>query len=329
MKTLKLLILHTLMIAFVFSINITQGKSDSWFWWTREVQVNVDSVRIDFPDAKPYINEDSRTMVPIRFISENLGFDVDWNERTRTVTITKEDESIRLVIGERMIEKRSERMEIDTAPVIRENRTMVPVRFISEAMGMQVTFNERTSMVMISSRPWEPGNEITSAELWAKGIPGFEKQFRNENVMRSKKNPDLHITRSYGTPYAVQEVYIATSKPTLSARREIMELLKIFYPTKYQEAYDMMMNALLQKEEAYGNGMQGYSYAGLHFDNRGFSVSLDSGGMIAFAIGTFGGVLDTSRILNPEILKKHFEYFTFNEERMNQYIKDNQLDVYY
>ncbi|MFY9174250.1 MAG: stalk domain-containing protein, partial [Peptococcia bacterium] len=43
------------------------------------VTVYVDGVRVNFPDQKAYINSDNRTLVPVRFVSEALGADVEWN----------------------------------------------------------------------------------------------------------------------------------------------------------------------------------------------------------------------------------------------------------
>ena len=66
---------------------------------SKEVKVLVDGKAISFPDMKPYINQDNRTMVPIRFIAEELGAAVDWNQADKRVTIEK-DKKIQLVIGE-------------------------------------------------------------------------------------------------------------------------------------------------------------------------------------------------------------------------------------
>ena len=51
------------------------------------VKVMVDNKLVVFPDQGPYIDKNDRTMVPLRFISETLGADVDWDADTRTVYI--------------------------------------------------------------------------------------------------------------------------------------------------------------------------------------------------------------------------------------------------
>jgi len=57
----------------------------------RELKVYVDDREVKFPDAKPYISEAGRTMVPIRAVAESFGAKVDWDAVLRKVTITYDD----------------------------------------------------------------------------------------------------------------------------------------------------------------------------------------------------------------------------------------------
>jgi len=52
------------------------------------IRVVVNGTKINFPDAEPFIDENSRTQVPIRFVGEALGADVSWDGNTKKVTIT-------------------------------------------------------------------------------------------------------------------------------------------------------------------------------------------------------------------------------------------------
>jgi len=106
-------------------------------------------------DVVPYIR-DNRTFVPIRFIAEKLGMSVNWDEVARTVTFTKGEEILKLTIGEHRYEKNGKYFSIDTAAEIQWNRTMVPVRFVAEALGYAVEWNSSQSMVFITDTtlPW-------------------------------------------------------------------------------------------------------------------------------------------------------------------------------
>ncbi len=81
-----------------------------------------------------------RTFLPVRFVAENFGCVVNWDEASQTVVIEKEDKIIALTIGESAIRISGEHKTIDAAPYVTNGRTMVPIRAIAEALGMQVDY---------------------------------------------------------------------------------------------------------------------------------------------------------------------------------------------
>ncbi|HHX24865.1 MAG TPA: copper amine oxidase N-terminal domain-containing protein, partial [Thermoanaerobacterales bacterium] len=116
-----------------------------------DISVLVNGVEVSFPDQVPYINKDNRTMVPVRFISESLGAKVSWDNDNRMVIIEKENTIIKLKIGENKADVNGETITFDTSAVIQNSRTMVPIRFISEALGANVGWNQTTKTVIIDS----------------------------------------------------------------------------------------------------------------------------------------------------------------------------------
>jgi hypothetical protein len=120
-------------------------------------------------EVTPYIRE-QRTFVPIRFIAEKLGMEVNWNDTNRTVTFTKGDEILKLTIGEYRYLQNGHYFSMDTAAEIQWNRTMVPVRFVAEALGYAVEWNSTLKMVFITETtvPWlldEPVEEQATNDV--------------------------------------------------------------------------------------------------------------------------------------------------------------------
>lgn len=113
------------------------------------IKVEYNQKAIVFPDQKPVIR-DSRTLVPIRPIAESLGFEVDWNEQTRTVTINKGTSNVRLVVTQKIAKKNGQTINLDVPAQIINQRTMVPVRFIAEALSYNVNWNQATQTVLIT-----------------------------------------------------------------------------------------------------------------------------------------------------------------------------------
>ncbi len=99
-------------------------------------------------DVAPIIRND-RTMVPVRVVSETLGATVDWNDYTRTVTIVKDGTTISLTIDSATAYINSVEKTLDSAAIIENDRTYVPVAFISKAFGAKVNWDGETQTVTI------------------------------------------------------------------------------------------------------------------------------------------------------------------------------------
>ncbi|MDN5322999.1 MAG: hypothetical protein PWQ67_1453, partial [Clostridia bacterium] len=84
----------------------------------------------------------NRTMVPVRLIAETLGADVNWIDETRTVEIILKGKKLSLVIGENL-------PEMDTSATIVNNRTLVPLRYVSENLGANVMWFPSTRKIEI------------------------------------------------------------------------------------------------------------------------------------------------------------------------------------
>lgn len=116
-----------------------------------DVKVTLDGNEVYFPDAKPFVDERDRVLVPIRFVSEALGAFVDWENETRTAVIKQDNDEIRYTVYQPMAYLNGEMMVMDTYGILKDCRTMVPIRFISELLGCAVVWDENTSTVVITS----------------------------------------------------------------------------------------------------------------------------------------------------------------------------------
>lgn len=116
-----------------------------------DISVTLDGRKLSFDVPPQIINE--RTMVPLRAIFEALGADVDWNQATQTVTSSKDDITIRLTIDSNIMYVNGNTVVLDTPACVVNERTLVPVRAISEAFNTTVDWDNDTRTVIISSQP--------------------------------------------------------------------------------------------------------------------------------------------------------------------------------
>ncbi len=128
--------------------------------YAADASVQLNGQIIDFKDeAGNTVNPqiiNSRTMVPLRKIFELLGCSIDWDGATKTVSATKGETEIILQIGNNIAKlndikagKNSE-IKLDSPPVIVDSRTLVPLRFISESLGLEVAWDNanRTAVII-------------------------------------------------------------------------------------------------------------------------------------------------------------------------------------
>lgn len=116
-----------------------------------EITVFVDGRQVNFPDAKPYI-KNGRTLVPVRFVSEEMGAKVTWNDRNREVLIEKNGKKILLKIASKNVYVNGVKKVIDVPAELKNGRTMVPLRFINEAFGANVHWVDEEKKVIITTK---------------------------------------------------------------------------------------------------------------------------------------------------------------------------------
>lgn len=140
-KSISIFIIILLLLGLIPALSFAVEKSSDI-----KVQLNGEQLVFDVP---PTII-DGRTMVPLRSIFEALGAEVNWDESTKTITATIANTKIKLTIDNSTAYFNDKSVSIDVAPTIINGRTMVPLRFIGESFGADITWNNSTSTVSIN-----------------------------------------------------------------------------------------------------------------------------------------------------------------------------------
>jgi len=147
----------------------------SGFTYADSIQVTVNEEYLEF-DVPPMIDS-GRTMVPLRAIFEKLGAEIQWDGATKTITATKESTDVVLQIGNSVAKVNGVNIELDVPAKVVNGRTLVPVRFVSEAMGSVVGWNGSTRTV-----------EIESAQIFSSKLQRDMTWTKDEGPYIIKKN---------------------------------------------------------------------------------------------------------------------------------------------
>ena len=179
----------------------------------QNIVVKIDGEVVEFPDAKPFIDQHSRTLCPIRFIAENLGAEVLWNNEDKTVSIKKDDIDILLKIGENTAVVNGDEKVFDTYPQIFEDRTYVPLRFISETLQMDVDWDGETKTVIITTP--DKLTELTMEEHFDRYLTAMEQKKGFRGSVLIGQEDEILFNKGYG--YANYEEKIKNTPDTLFA----------------------------------------------------------------------------------------------------------------
>ena len=143
-KILK--ITSLLLIILLLIPMISFAASDTITLYINDKKINT--------DVPPEIRN-GRTLVPVRVIFEQFDAKVYWNDTLKQVTVASESKTVILTVNSNTAVVNSRRHVLDTAPVIKDGRTLVPVRFISETLGYDVKWEEKTRSVKINEKKTE------------------------------------------------------------------------------------------------------------------------------------------------------------------------------
>ena len=89
------------------------------------------------------------TMVPLRGVIDRFGADLAWDAENRTVTVTKGEDTVVLSVDVYKAQVNRKIHDLDIPPIINRNRTFIPLRFVTEGLGLEVTWNADEKSVTI------------------------------------------------------------------------------------------------------------------------------------------------------------------------------------
>lgn len=135
------------------------------------ISIIIDGVRLSTDQAPVMVN--GRTMVPLRAIFEAFNATIKWNQKAQTVTATKDDTTIMLKIGSKTATINNKAVTLDVPGLNLKGRTMVPTRFVSEALGHEVGWNPKTQVVTITTSASNVGNAGPVSNVIAQDVSDF------------------------------------------------------------------------------------------------------------------------------------------------------------
>lgn len=138
-----------LILAFALILPLWPGKSEVQAAVPISIYLNGTKL---VTDAPPYlVPKKNITMVPLRAISTDLGAIIGWSQERKTATIQKDGKVIEMTIGANYALVNGERVPLEESVQVRNNRTLVPLRFVSVQLGLKVTWYQSVQTIKLES----------------------------------------------------------------------------------------------------------------------------------------------------------------------------------
>lgn len=176
-----------------------------------DIFVNGKLIEKYHDNMRPFIDNNSRTQVPLRTLAEAMGFEVVYENKTKTITIPTNGGNVVLQIGSNKVQTPDGTISMDTAAaVVINGRTYVPIRFVSEALGWTVGYKQnrdnsgksasRVTHIITVDKITESGTTTTKEEngIMVQGVRKYEYNLdlRNNEYLNE-------LAEQYGKGYFI------------------------------------------------------------------------------------------------------------------------------
>jgi len=154
-------------------------------------------------DQPAYV-KDGRTLVPFRFLGEALGATVTWDDTNKMASLKLNGSEVNVTIGSIKASVNNVESALDVPAEVKEGRTFVPLRFVSEALGASVDYDDETKTVTVT---------VVNTDGWEKYVSdGVTFNYPKDWTISGDINTGLSVRSPLGTDVSVQKVQNETSE---------------------------------------------------------------------------------------------------------------------
>ncbi|MDU5571080.1 MAG: copper amine oxidase N-terminal domain-containing protein [Peptoniphilus harei] len=293
-KSKKYLVLFLSFLLLLSTVNVFAVRHNK-----KDIPLNgiIVNDHIVYSDVYPYI-KNNRTYVPIRFIAEELGYDVKWDGANRKVTMTNDGTTVELTIGSNKMMVNGKTVLLDAPAEIRDDRTFVPLRAIAEAFGEKVDYSKDYKAVYIGDNPkynafykvvyyYEKRETVISEytiniATYKMDVNGNISRFETIDELINAVYDDFYDYRVSGVSrYGVTTYKTAYVQPTVQPKEETVYVKKtesnVAKEKQLKDQYYVVSTDDILVGSWYGPGGYDYDGTSLPTDEYTYITSLGNG----------------------------------------------------
>ncbi|WP_432400428.1 carboxypeptidase regulatory-like domain-containing protein [Wukongibacter sp. M2B1] len=140
--------------AYIKSLNVSGDDTELDVKLNSYINVEINNVNVEFDNLTgyPFIDENDRTLVPLRKVLESFGAQVQWDNDKKLVYVTKNNNTVYIPANESYIIVNDKKVAIDSKAIIKNEKTYCPIRAIVEGLGGAVIWDEETNSIVIKDK---------------------------------------------------------------------------------------------------------------------------------------------------------------------------------
>lgn len=209
----------------ILALGISAFAAGSVSAASQPVEVLLNANKLNFPDAKPFQDGQGSVMVPIRFVSDALGGTISYSKSggKSVVEVRKGNHTVKMTVGQTSAEVNGQIKDYGTKVILKQNRTFVPLRLVSEGLGEKVQWDKIGRWVWIGEKnfrntddpefklqPLSDFKAYMKADTFFKK-PGLDEPFKGIKVVRKDQLPlklgdgatiyDIKLVQNNGIDY--------------------------------------------------------------------------------------------------------------------------------
>ncbi|WP_240636884.1 copper amine oxidase N-terminal domain-containing protein [Paenibacillus silvae] len=229
MITMKKILLAVLAGALSVSLIGSGTESAAAAGAPKQVEVLLNTIKMKFPDAKPFQDAQGSVMVPIRFVSEALGAKVTYSKEGKVlkVGVYSKDHKVDMTVGQTSALVDGQKKDYGTQIILKQNRTFVPLRLVSEGLGEKVEWDKIGRWVWIGNKDFRSTDD---KEFKLTKLSDFKAYMKSDNLFRNSADEmygGVKIIKETDLPIRLGDKQVVYSIDKVRDKQMNMDLIQV------------------------------------------------------------------------------------------------------
>lgn len=218
-----------------------------------EINVKLNGEAVEFSSQEPVVIE-GRTLIPLRGVFEKLGYEIEWDNETKTAVFKKADTEVKVTVNADSFDVNGEKVSLDVPAQIVNGSMMLPLRAVGEATGLEVDWDSESKTVSLKSQAETKTEKVTESitengtESKTEDVTEKDSKSSGEKTKTDVKNINEAEDKAFAKEYIEYNMASALCAAYISVETN-MEAN--FHAVKSQEELNIVLELAIEFENMF------------------------------------------------------------------------------